>query len=178
LRCDQRGLVHTNENLMPLTAAGACAVLIATAAVLLYAAIRDFRHYSISNLLVLALAGLFLLHALVSGRWVTLHENVLFALLMFAFLLLCYARGWMGGGDVKLLTVAFLWVGIHCALAFALLLLLFASVHAFAAKLKWVEGRMVGGRLKIAFAPAVSAALIGSFAGGCLTPPGGSGLCW
>src|SRR5947209_11249942 len=135
---------------MALTAAGACAVLVITAAVLLYAAIRDFRHYSISNLLVLALAGLFLLHAALSGRWVTLHENVIFALVMFAFLLLCYARGWMGGGDVKLLTVAFLWVGIHCALAFALLLLLFAGVHALAAKLKWVEARMADGRMKIA----------------------------
>jgi prepilin peptidase CpaA len=163
---------------MSLTAAGSCAVLVLVTVILLYAAIRDLRHYSISNLLVLALAGLFLLHALVSGRWVTLHENVLFALLMFAFLLLCYARGWMGGGDVKLLTVAFLWVGIHCALAFALLLLLFASVHALAAKLKWVEGRMVDGRLKIAFAPAVSAALIGSFAVGCLASPGSSGFCW
>jgi prepilin peptidase CpaA len=163
---------------MPLTAAGACAVLLVTAAILLYAAIRDFRHYSISNLLVLVLAGLFLLHAVLSGRWVTLHENVAFALLMFVFLLLCYARGWMGGGDVKLLTVAFLWVGVHCALAFALLLLLFASVHACAAKLKWVAGRRVDGRLKIAFAPAVSAALIASFAGGCLAPPGSSGFCW
>lgn len=163
---------------MPLSAAGACAVLVVTAAVLLYAAIRDFRHYSISNLLVLTLTGLFLLHAILSGRWVTIYENVFFALLMFAFLLLCYARGWMGGGDVKLLTVAFLWVGVHCALVFALLLLLFASVHALAAKLKWVEARTVNGRMKIAFAPAVSAALLGSFAGGCLAPPGSSGLCW
>jgi len=163
---------------MPLIAAGACAVLVLTAVVLVYAAIRDFQHYSISNPLVLTLAGLFLVHAVLSGRWSTLYENVAFALLMFAFLLLCYARGWMGGGDVKLLTVAFLWVGIHCALAFALLLLLFTSVHALAAKVKWVSARMVEGRLKIAFAPAVSAALIGCFAGGCLAPAGSSGFCW
>jgi len=37
---------------------------------------------------------------------------------------------------------------------------------------------MVEGRLKIAFAPAVSAALIGCFAGGCLAPAGSSGFCW
>lgn len=163
---------------MPVTATGACAVLVITAAVLLYAAIRDLRHYSISNRLVLVLAGLFLLHAVVSGRWVVLHENVAFALLMFLVLLFCYSRGWMGGGDVKLLTVAFLWVGMHCALAFALLLFAFAAVHALAAKLKWVEARTADGRLKIAFAPAISAALIGSFAGGCLAPPGSSGFCW
>jgi len=33
-------------------------------------------------------------------------------------------------------------------------------------------------RRKIAFAPAVSAALIGCFAGGCLAPAGSSGFCW
>ena len=163
---------------MALTAVSSCAVLLVTAALLLYVAVNDFRQYSISNVLVLTLAGLFLLHAVLSGRWIMLHENFAFALLMFALLLLCYARGWMGGGDVKLLTVAFLWVGIRCALPFALLLLLFASLHALAAKLEWVGGRVVDGRLKIAFAPAVSAALLGSFAAGCLAPPGGSGLCW
>jgi prepilin peptidase CpaA len=138
-----------------------------------YGAVKDLRHYSISNAFVLAIGGLFILHALLSGRWVTLHENVAFALLMFAVLLVCYAKGWMGGGDLKLLAVAFLWVGLRCALPFALLLLLFASLHTAAIKLGWVEGRWVDGRLKIAFAPSVSAALIGGFASGCLASPDG-----
>jgi prepilin peptidase CpaA len=157
---------------MTLTAAGACAVLLVTAALLVYGAVKDLRDYSISNVFVLVLGGLFILHALLSGRWVTLHENVAFALLMFAVLMVCYWKGWMGGGDVKLLAVAFLWVGVHCALPFSLLLLIFATLHTVAIKLKWVEGRRVDDRLKIAFAPSVSAALIGSFALGCLASPG------
>jgi prepilin peptidase CpaA len=158
---------------MALTAAGACAVLLLTAALLLYGAVKDLRDYSISNVFVLVLGGLFILHALLSGRWVTLHENIAFALLMFAVLMVCYWRGWMGGGDVKLLAVAFLWVGVRCALPFSLFLLIFASLHTAAIKLKWLGGRQVDDRLKIAFAPSVSAALIGSFALGCLASAGG-----
>jgi prepilin peptidase CpaA len=157
---------------MALTAVAACAVLLITAGLLLYGAIQDLRNYSISNVFVLLLVGLFIVHTLLSGRWATLPETMLFALLMFAVLLLCYARGWMGGGDVKLLAVAFLWVGLRCALPFALLLLLFTALHTAAIKLRWLEGRWVDGRLKIAFAPSVSAALIGSFASGCLASPG------
>jgi prepilin peptidase CpaA len=156
-----------------MTAATACAVLLITAAWLVYGAVKDLRNYSVSNLFVLVLAGLFLLHAVVSGRWVTLHENIAFALLMFGLLLVCYWRGWMGGGDVKFLAVAFLWVGVRCALPFSLFLLVFALLHTAVIKLKWLEGRWVDGRLKIAFAPSVSAALIGSFALGCLASPGG-----
>jgi len=156
-----------------MTAAASCAVLLVAAACLVYGAVKDLKDYSVSNVLVSILAGLFFLHALLSGRWVALHENVAFAVLMFAVLLVCYWRGWMGGGDVKLLAVAFLWVGIRCALPFSLLLLLFAILHTVAIKVRWLEGRRVDGRLKIAFAPSVNAALIGSFALGCLASPGG-----
>ena len=40
---------------MALTAAGACAVLLVTAALLLYGAVKDLMHYSISNVFVLVL---------------------------------------------------------------------------------------------------------------------------
>jgi prepilin peptidase CpaA len=159
---------------MALTAASACAVLLITAGMLLYGAVKDLRDYSISNLFILSLGGLFILHAFLTGRWVTLYENIAFALLMFAVLIVCYARGWMGGGDVKLLVVAFLWVGVRCALPFSLFLLCFAALHTVAIKLKWLEGRRVNDRLKIAFAPSVSAALILSFALGCLASPDGT----
>ena len=47
-------------------------VLILTAAVLLYVARNDLRHYKIRNELIFVLAGLFFIHALVSGRF---HEH-------------------------------------------------------------------------------------------------------
>ena len=45
----------------------------------------------------------------------------------------------MGGGDLKLLTVAFLWTGTHCVLPFLIVLVIFASLHTLAAKLDWVR---------------------------------------
>jgi prepilin peptidase CpaA len=69
-----------------------------------------------------------------------------------------------GGGDVKILAVAFLWTGLSGALPFAILLALFASAHGLAAKLGWVKSQITAaGRRRIAFAPSVAAALICTF---------------
>lgn len=76
----------------------------------------------------------------------------------------------MGGGDLKLLTVAFLWVGPFCALPFALFLLLFICIHIIAVKLKLVEARVANGDKWLPFAPSIAAALISVFMAGCLQP--------
>jgi prepilin peptidase CpaA len=147
-------------------------VLIMTAAVLFYVARNDLRHYQIRNGLIVVLAALFFVHALVSGRWVSAHWNIVFALLMFIVMFFLYWCHLMGGGDVKLLGVAFLWVGIGCALPFALLLLLFAVVHTISAELGWAETQRLDNdeRKRIPFAPSIAAALIGVFMLGCLAP--------
>jgi len=71
-----------------------------------------------------------------------------------------------------MLTVAFLWIGSDCALLFAVLLCVFASIHSIAAKLNWVRSQNTpeDKRARIAFAPSVAAALIASFLLGCLHP--------
>jgi prepilin peptidase CpaA len=147
-------------------------VLIVTGALLFYVAYNDLRHYKIRNELILALAVLFVIHAVVSGRWTSAQWNVAFAAVMLAAMLLFYARRLMGGGDVKLLGVAFLWVGIDCALPFAVLLLAFAGVHAMAARLGWADVQRMSNdsRPRIPFAPSIAAALIGVFMLGCLAP--------
>ena len=78
----------------------------------------------------------------------------------------------MGGGDVKMLTVAFLWIGIDCAILFALLLLVFSSLHTLAVKLGWLgtHGLNEEARTRIPFAPSLAAALISMFMIGCLRP--------
>lgn len=145
-------------------------VLAMTAAVLFYAALSDLKHYRIRNELIVVLTGLYFLHAALSGRWPSIPWNIGFALLILAVMLYFYSQDLMGGGDVKLLTVAVLWVGIDCALAFALLLSLFATIHTIAGRLGWVDVQRVGEdqRPRIAFAPSVAAALIGVFMLGCL----------
>ena len=122
------------------------------------------REYKIRNELILALAGLFALYALLVGHWADLKWDVVFAGSMFVVLVVLYSLGWMGGGDVKILAVAFLWTGLSGALPFAILLALFCSVNTFAAKLGWAPSRTIdGGRRRIPFAPSVAAALICTF---------------
>jgi prepilin peptidase CpaA len=147
-------------------------VLVMTAAILFHAALTDLKHYHIRNELIAVLGALFVLHAFLSGRWPEIPWNVGLALLLFAVMLYFYSQNLMGGGDVKLLTVAFLWVGIDCALPFAILLSLFATLHVIAGRLGWVNLQHVGEdrRSRIAFAPSVAAALTGTFMLGCLAP--------
>ena len=93
-------------------------VLVTTAGILFYAALTDLKHYRIPNELIVVLGILYFAHAGVSGQWTSIPWNVGLASVIFGFLLWFYALQWVGGGDVKMLTVAFLWTGIGCALPF------------------------------------------------------------
>ena len=156
---------------MPMNhAIAAQTVLILTGAALLYVAFTDLKHYTIRNELILILTGLFFLHAFFSGRFTALPWNLGFAALSFLIMLYPYSMKMMGGGDLKLMTVALLWTGPHCALPFLIILVIFASLHALAARLDWVQAQRVEGRLKVAFAPSIAAGLIGIFLLGCLRP--------
>ena len=139
-------------------------VLVVAAALLFRAAWTDLREYKIRNELILALAALFVLYTVLTGHWANLKWDLAFAALMFVVLLALYNTGWMGGGDVKILAVAFLWTGLSGALPFAVLLALFGSAHSFAAKLGWVKSQQTAsGQQRIPFAPSVAAALICTF---------------
>jgi prepilin peptidase CpaA len=143
-------------------------VLVLTAATLFYAALTDLREYRIRNELILVLVGLFLVHAVLSGRWIDIYWNLGTALAIFLVALYFYSNKLMGGGDVKILTVAFLWVGVDCALPLAILMLIFVLVHTIVAKLGWIDAERVDGRMRIPFAPSVAGALIGTFMLGCM----------
>ena len=58
-------------------------VLVATAAVVFYAAVTDFRTFTISNNLIVALIFLFVLYASISGRWSEVPWNIGFVVLIF-----------------------------------------------------------------------------------------------
>jgi prepilin peptidase CpaA len=143
-------------------------VLILAAATLFYAALTDLREYRIRNELILVLVGLFLVHAVLSGRWIGIYWNLGTASAIFLVALYFYSNKLMGGGDVKILTVAFLWVGVDCALPLAILMLIFVLVHTIVAKLGWMDAERVDGRMRIPFAPSVAGALIGTFMLGCM----------
>jgi prepilin peptidase CpaA len=143
-------------------------VQVVTAATLFYVALTDLREFKIRNELIVVLAGLYVLWAVLSGRWTSMHWNVGLAALMFLLTFYFYAQGLMGGGDVKMLAVAFLWVGLQCALIFALLLVVFILIHLGAVKLGWTRVQQVGSRKRIPFAPSIASALIVTFMSGCL----------
>lgn len=150
----------------------AAIVLVVTMAVLLYVAFIDLKHYKISNELNLLLIGLFVLHVFLSDRWTNAAWNIGLAAGVFLFLIYFYSRHWIGGGDIKILPVAFLWTGIECAFLFVLLLLLFVFLHTVAAKFGWMESRRDDdSRQRIPFAPSIAAALIATILLGCLRSP-------
>ena len=97
--------------------------------------------------------------------------NVGMALVMFVVCVCFYSRNLMGGGDAKLLTVAFL-VGRHrlcsgfCNSAADL-----CDASHIAARSGWVDSQLTEDeRIRISFAPSVAAALMGIFMLGCLAP--------
>ena len=149
------------------------AVLVTTAAVLFYAALTDLKQFTISNELIVALALLFALYTVTTGHWSELPWNIGFATMIFVILICFYAVGWMGGGDVKLLTVAMLWTGIHSALPFAFLLLIFSSIHSVASYLirAGTQADSSSGGMRIPFAPSIAAALVSVFMLGYLQTP-------
>src|SRR5690348_16654056 len=133
-------------------------ILMVTVAALLYAAFADLKHYRISNELILLLIALFVLHASSTDRWTHAVWNLALATGVFLFLIYFYSLRWVGGGDVKMLAVAFLWAGIDCASPFVLLLLVFVCFHTAAAKFEWVESAQDAkdGRRRIPFAPSIA----------------------
>jgi prepilin peptidase CpaA len=141
---------------------------IAAVAVLLYVGFTDFRTFKIRNDVLLLLVALYVLLAIVSRSSTEIIENIVLAILMFAVLLWFFAQRVIGGGDVKLLSVACLWIGVHCALAFSVLLLVFLLLHLGAARMGWASTKPMAGRYAIPYAPSVAGALIGVILLGCV----------
>lgn len=82
--------------------------------ILLFAgcAAMDVAFRRIPNLLVLAASAAFAALTIISppsGQTLTLH--LLAAVLAFIVGAACFARGWIGGGDVKLAAAVLLWAG-------------------------------------------------------------------
>jgi len=98
---------------------------------LLFAAVEDLRSRRVGNLLnaTLALGGMTMWTLFAGGRGLLLSAGGLLACL--AIGILPFARGWLGGGDVKLLAAVGAWVG----LALVPMLLLLTAVAGGAVSL-------------------------------------------
>jgi prepilin peptidase CpaA len=89
------------------------AILLTVFAVLMVAAaFEDFRRLTIPNLVPAAVCLLWPVQFLTTApSFYGALAAIGCALAVFIVGAVCFARGWLGGGDVKLLTAAVLWVG-------------------------------------------------------------------
>jgi prepilin peptidase CpaA len=81
--------------------------LLVGVALLIFAALHDIAARTIPNPVCAALAGVGLLLRATDGQ---LLASLVIGAVVFAVCTACWLRGWMGGGDVKLLTAASLFV--------------------------------------------------------------------
>jgi len=145
-------------------------ILLLTAVALFWVALTDLQEFRVPNGLVLILVGLYVAYALFSGAWVSMQWNFAFATLMFAGGIYAYSLQQIGGGDLKLLTVAFLWTGPSLAAPFVILLLTFIVIYYVAARFGFATARQTSAGLRIPLAPSLAGALIGVFALGLIVP--------
>jgi prepilin peptidase CpaA len=145
-------------------------ILALTAVTLFWVALTDLREFKVRNELIAILAGLYLAHALCSGAWVSMQWNFAFALLMLAAGTYAYSLQPIGGGDLKLLAVSFVWTGPWFAAPFVFLLLIFTGAYYIAARLGYAAAKETATGLRIPLAPSLAGALIGALALGFVAP--------
>jgi prepilin peptidase CpaA len=86
-------------------------VVFAFAAVMAVAAFEDFRRLVIPNLLPIVLCALWPVYFAFAPSFYGALTSIGCALAVFLVGAVLFARGWLGGGDVKLLSAATLWAG-------------------------------------------------------------------
>jgi len=85
---------------------------VAAGLVLLVAATFDLRHRIIPDWASVALVALFLLVNIAGGHWQVVGSGALAAGFLFLAGAGAFARGWLGGGDVKLMSALGCWAGL------------------------------------------------------------------
>ena len=145
-------------------------ILALAAATLFWVALTDLREFKVRNEFVAILAVLYLLYALCSGAWASMQWNFAFALLMLLGGAYAYSLRQIGGGDLKLLAVAFLWTGPWFAGPFVALLLIFTCAYYLAARFGLAAAKETAAGLRIPLAPPLAGALIGALALGLIAP--------
>lgn len=118
------------------------AILLIFPAMMAFAAASDLFTMTISNRVSLVLVAGFFVMALFTGMaWPVIGMHVAAGFLVLSVGFVCFALGWMGGGDVKFATAIALWLGWHHLLEFAVLFSVFGGVLTILTVLvsRWTE---------------------------------------
>jgi len=101
-------------------------------AMMAFAASSDLLTMTISNRVSLILAGGFFALAIVSGMGVVdMLMHVAAAAIVLVATFVCFARGWIGGGDAKLAAATALWFGFDHLLDYLVYASLFGGALTF-----------------------------------------------
>lgn len=127
------------------------------AALLVTAAVTDLRNRTIPNTLVIAIALLAPAFWWASGLslWPGVALQLAVASGVFAVFAFAFARGWMGGGDVKLLAALALWLPWQ-ALIVLLVIMSFAGGALTLAIVIWSRLRRAGATPEIPYGVAIA----------------------
>ncbi|MBO6782403.1 MAG: prepilin peptidase [Alphaproteobacteria bacterium] len=117
------------------------------------ATVTDVRSFRIPNRISIAMVALYAAYAL--GGFADPRSGLLAGGIVFAAGVFMFARGWMGGGDVKLLAAVSLWAGTEHVLPMLLIVTATGGVMSAA---EWIR---IGGfsRFLLRFHPAMSGSL-------------------
>ena len=132
--------------------------------ILAFVIVDDVRNYRIKNSIVMMLLCICVIELLIKVDLRQLVAHTVFAAVAFGVLLLAFQRGWLGGGDTKLLTIAFLGIGPESGLIYAIFFLLLTLIYWGGAKLGVLPSRIIGGRLTVPFGPSIAGAWIATIA--------------
>ena len=127
-------------------------------AALAFVIVDDLQHYRIKNSAVILLGLLSVTRLLAQPNLNALLEHSVFAILGFGLLIIAYLRGLVGGGDTKLLGVAFFWTGPETALMYSIFMLLLTLAYWAGAKFGPLPSQDVRVRLKVPFGPSIAGA--------------------
>lgn len=128
--------------------------------VLLFVIFDDLKNYRIRNcsvlLLLLATTGAITL----TGGVGELAWHLIPAAPALILLVCAYSRQLVGGGDAKLIVVAFVYVGPAGSLLFAIALLLFTLAYWLAVRAAVVPFKRIGAQISVPFGPSIAGAWI------------------
>jgi prepilin peptidase CpaA len=133
-------------------------VSIALGATLLFIVCDDLRNYRIRNEIIAFLAVLFVVDVIVRGAYYEGAWHAAFALVLFLIILGLYTYRLMGGGDAKLLAVAFLWLGLDNSTAFSLFLVCTTVLYVLGARWGALPSQKQARGTRIPFGPAIAVA--------------------
>ena len=128
--------------------------------VLVFVIMDDVRNYRIKNSAIITLFCLIIFQFLIEADLHYFLAHAAFSTIAFAVLMVAFRRRLFGGGDAKLLTIAFLAIGPERALVYAICLLLLSVIYWGGAKVNILPSQLIGTQLKIPFGPSIGGAWI------------------